>query len=211
MGRTNTTGSSPGFVADWGSIARNTGRLIDWDKVPESYRSTAFFVTLTANAAAAATSLAVAALPKAVRAGQLLFFGETGEVARVTADAAAAATSLTVEALPSAIESGDKATIGGTGARVVKSGKIMAELASGKIIPRDAVTGAETSTGFMVGDCEEGAHQDALSGYGLIVGGVLYRELLPDRGHASFNTWVGEINTAGPGVRLETYSDSRAA
>lgn len=286
MGRTTKTGSSPGFVADWGSVARNGGRQIDWTKVGPAYEGQRYTVkasadaaigavaisvdalpvalpldtilnfgsyaqvtvTLSAQANAAATSLAVNALSGPIPAGTVLNFTGAGEFALTTADAAAGATSISVEALDAQIESADTATYeGGTiqarltasaakgatsltvddlqflvpndaeaiyspgGSKVIKSATIMAELSGGKVIPRKAVTGSETAIGFLVGDVEEDALQDALSGHGLIIGGVVYEDLLPDRDESGFATWITEIKTAGPGLRLETYSDSRAS
>lgn len=211
MARVTTTGSSPGFVADHGSVVRNTGRQILWASVPDKYRTTAVLVKLNGAASADATSLTVDALSGAIPAGTLLHFGESKEFARVTVAAAAGATSLTVEALPAAIEDNDEAYYAGDGVKRIKAGTIMAELAGGKIIPRAAVTGAETSIGLLISDAEEGAVYAAISGHGVFIGGLFYDELLPETGHASFDTWIGEINTAGPGIRLETYSDSRAS
>ena len=104
----------------------------------------------------------------------------------------------------------------------IPAGTIMAELPDGKIIPRKDVTasalidgsqatGAETAVGFLVSDAEEDAKYAALSGYGMFLGGVFYRELLPDHAETAFADWVTEITDLGSQVRLETYSDSRAA
>lgn len=75
-------------------------------------------VTLTANASAAATSIAVTALVNPIPSGTLLRFG-VGKLAYTTANAAAGATSVTVEALPAGLTSGDKATYNGSGMKPV--------------------------------------------------------------------------------------------
>jgi hypothetical protein len=104
----------------------------------------------------------------------------------------------------------------------IPAGTIVAENADGKVIPRADVAaafiahpsdwaGTETSVGFLVSDAVEDARSAALSGYGMFIGGVFYRELLPDHGNASFADWVSEVVDAGYSVRLETFSDSRAA
>jgi hypothetical protein len=210
MPRISHTGSSPGFIADHSSVARNTGRQVSWDNLSDLRRSTAFVVKLAAAAAQGAVALVVDALPQALRRGTLLFFGQAGEYARTTADEPAGEVNVAVEALPAAIEDDDEAVVAGSGMRSIKAGTIVAELADGTIIPRADVTGAETAVGFLISDAQEGAKHDALTGYGVMIGGVVYEDLLPDRDHADFATWIGEINDAGPGVRLETYSDSRA-
>lgn len=279
--------SSPGFVADRKSITRLDGRQIDWNYVPDSYRSTKEIVkvndaaanagdttitvdalpipllagqmlnfgtyapvtvTTSAQAAAAATSISVNALSGPIPSGTVLDFTGAGEFAVLTAAAAAGATSLAVEALDAQIESGDtalfaggtrqarvtanaaagatsltvdelqfpiaddaEATVGGSGDKVIPQGTVMAEMSGGKVVPRADRPGSETAVGFLVGTAYENAREHALTGYGIINGGNVYEDLLPDRDHASFSTFITEINTAGPGVSLQTYSDSRAS
>lgn len=80
-------------------------------------------VTTTAEAAADATSISVAALSGAIPNGTMLYFGQAKELALLTSAAAVGATSLAVQALPSTIESGDSATYAGTtGIKRVVSG-----------------------------------------------------------------------------------------
>jgi len=289
MGRTTRTGSSPGWVADWGSVARNSGRQIDFDKLGLAYEGVKHTIKAAADAAIGAVAITVDALPVALPIDTILNFGEWAQVTVTINDASISAgdTSITVVALPGPIPSGARLNFsggtnaqvvevngdhaagattltvlpldgtiansqtavfeGGTiqarltasaakgatsitvddlqfkvldnaeaifavdGSKVVKSGTIMAELSTGKIIPRKSVTGAETAIGFLVGDAEENAPQDTLSGFGLIIGGVVYEDLLPDRDESAFATWITELKTAGPGLRLETYSDDRAS
>lgn len=209
MGRTYTYDSLPGFVVDPHSINRNSGRKIDWDAVGEGYRSTAFTVKANGAAAQGATSITVDALPGALKAGTILRFG-TAEFAYLTADAAAAATSLTVEALVNGIEDNDEAIYAGTGDKSVPAGTIMAELSSGKLIPRASVTASETSTCILATTAAEndGIGNGNLA-YGCIVGGVIYENLLPDYTHASYATWKGELDnpSVGTGWTWETYED----
>lgn len=209
MGRTTYYDSLPGFVADWDSIDRNSGRQIDWDQVGNAYRSTAFTVKANGAAAQGATSITVDALPGALKAGTILKFG-TAEFAYLTADAAAGATSLTVEALVNGIEDNDEAVFAGDGAKSIPAGTIMAQLSGGKLIPRASVTGSETSTCILASTASEkdgiGSGNQA---YGGIVGGVIYQNLLPDYSHASFATWKGELDepSVGTGWAWETYAD----
>ncbi len=79
------------------------------------------YVRLTANAAAGAIALTVAALSAAVPANTLLYFGP-GLYARTTANAARNATTVAVEALPAAIANGSTATYAGTQMKSVRSG-----------------------------------------------------------------------------------------
>lgn len=105
--------------------------------------------------------------------------------------------------------------------KVLPAGTIVAQNAAGKIVARADVAaasvsngtawaGTETAMGFLISDAEEGSKAASLSGQGVFLGGVFYRELLPDHGNAAFDDWITEITDKGSQVRLETYSDSRA-
>lgn len=285
MKRTNLNVSSPGFIADPGSIQREPlGRLVDFDKVNDTYRAfkktiqtngatsagatsitvdalpvdlplgfilnfgalAPVTVTTSAQANAAATSISVNALSGPIPSGTILNFTGTGEFAVLTADAATGATSLSVEALDATIESGDTATFnggtkqarltaaadqgatsltvdelqfaipdnatatyGGSGSKIVKAGKVVAALSSGKVIPRDQVTASETSLGILVDTASDGSPIDAATGYGLIIGGIVYEELLPDYSHASWSTWKSELEALG--FKFRKFYDSRAS
>lgn len=209
MGRTYTYDSLPGFVVDPHSINRNSGRQIDWDAVGEGYRSSAFTVKANVTSAQGATALTVDALPGPLKAGTILRFGAS-EFAYLTADSAAGDTSLDVEALVNAIEDNDEAIYPGTGDKSIPAGTIMAELSSGKLIPRASVTASETSTCILATTAAEndGIGNGNLA-YGCIVGGVIYENLLPDYTHASYATWKGELDnpSVGTGWTWETYED----
>lgn len=181
------------------------------DSLTATFPAQGKYAELTAAAAAAATSLTVAALPAPINSGATATFQGGTSQARLTAAAAKGGTTLTVDELQFIVANDAEATLGGTGSKVVKAGTIMAELSTGKVIPRKAVTGAETASMIIVSTVEENAKQDAATGYGMFVGGAFYEDLLPDRDESGFATWIGEIRTNGGWVRLEKYSDSRAA
>jgi hypothetical protein len=217
MGRTEYNVSTAAFVADPHSINRlPTGRQIDWDAIGDSYRDTAEIVKLSAAAAADDTTLAVDALPVAIPAGTNLYFGQAKEFARVTANAAAGATSLTVEALPSALEDNDEATIGGAGDKTIPAGTVMAALSSGKMVPRAARPGSETAIGILESAAVEGSKSAALSGYGVIIGGSIYENLLPEATGTPAvidSTFKSELQTAGVGTGFAwfQYGDDTAS
>lgn len=169
------------------------------------------FALTTADAAAGATALTVEALPEAIAAGKTASFKGGTKQARVTTAAVSGGTTLAVDELQFAVADNAEATFGGIGSKIVKAGTIMAQLSTGLVIPRKAVTGAETASMMIVSTVEEGARQDAATGYGMFVGGSFYQDLLPDKDESGFATWIGEIRTNGGWVRLEKYSDSRAA
>jgi hypothetical protein len=168
-------------------------------------------VEVNGDHAAGATTLNVLPLDGTIANSQTALFPGGTKQARLTAAALKGGTTLAVDELQFAIADNATAVYGGTGSKVIKAGTIMAELSSGKVIPRSAVTGAETAVGFLASDAQENAKEAALTGYGVYCGGTFYKELLPDHANASFDTWITEIKTAGPGLRLETYSDSRAS
>jgi hypothetical protein len=198
--------SMPGFVVDPHSVMLNSGRQVDWTKVGPEYSEGGFVVTAPAGAAAAATSIVVTALPGAVKAGTILNFTGTGEAAIVTTDAAAGATSIAVEALDAAIEAADTAPVAGTGKKRLRAGTPVAEDAtSGKVFPRDATNPA---TGLLATDAQEADTSAALSGFGVIVGGAIYQNLLP--GGTPAGAIKTELNTNGYAWVWETYADDRA-
>ena len=206
------------FVVDPHSIVRDDGRQIDWDQVPPDTYATSTGVTATVGAAGAAqgaTSIPVAALAGPIPSGVTLKFTGADEFATLTAPAATGATSLTVAALVNALESGDAATYRTNyGKRVIAAGTVMSELTSGKIVPR-AITTA-TATCILETAAEEGSPSDALSGYGVIIGGALYENMLPEATGGPpkvlNTTWKGELQTAGVGTgfAFRQYADTRS-
>lgn len=222
MGRTEYQVSRAGFVADVGSIDRNNGRQIDWSQVPATYMNGTEH-TIKVNDATVAegdTSFTVDALPVDLPKGTMLDFGthsvdNVKMLAKLSQAAEEGDTTLNVEALGHAIEDDAEATYieGGTGDKKIVAGTIMAELSSGKLVPRKDRPGAETATCILATDAVENSREDALTGYGCIVGGVIYQNLLPEDGDAFFNTAIGELETAGVGTgwTWETYADTRAS
>lgn len=213
MGRTTTSISRPAFIVDPNSIDRNGGRQIDWTNVAARFYTTAVVVTTSATASQGATAVTVTALPGAIPSGTTLDFGGA-KFARLTADAAAGATSLTVAALPTALASGDTATyVGPNGKRVLPAGTVVGDtLGSGLISPRVAST--NTAIGILETTAVEGETIAALSGYGVIVGGVVFENLLPDATGGPPATLAGGIKTelaaAGTGFSFQSYGDNRS-
>lgn len=218
MGRTRSYLSRPGFVVDEHSITREPGRQIDWGYVTDAYRDNALKAKLNGAASSTDTSLTVDALPAALTVGMLLYFGQSGEYARVTAPAALGATTVSVESLPANLEDDDEAVIPGSGdAKTIKAGTVMCELSSGKVVPRAIRPASETSIGLLASDAVENSKEAALSGYGIIVGGVIYENLLPDADGGTpsviSSTYKTELQTAGVGTgfSFRQYADNRAA
>lgn len=210
MGWNNYHSSIPLFVVDWNSVDRNPGRQIDWARVAESRRAGTVYTITTSGAAAAAVALPVTALPVALPAGTILNFTGAGETAILTAPAAAGATSLAVEPLDAAIEASDTATyiISQSNDKVIPGGTVMCVVvASGKMVPRAERPGAEEAIGILISTAIENAKGDALSGHGLIVGGVIYENLLPE----VVTAYKTELENNGTAWAWVTYSDSAEA
>lgn len=102
-----------------------------------------------------------------------------------------------------------------SGTKEIPAGTVMSKLASGKVVPRtdrDIVANpGETASGLLASAASDGARQDAKSGYGLITGGQVYEDLLPDQGDADFATFQTELDDAGTGFRYEVQADDRGA
>lgn len=213
MPRVTDTISRLPFVVDPVSIDRNSGRQIDWDNVAESTRPGAFTVTVgTGGAAIGATTVPVTALPGALPSGVTLDFGGA-KFARLTAAAAAGATSLTVTALVTALVAGDVATYTGaaTGKKRLLAGTVVGSLlGGGKISPRVVTT--NPAIGILESTATEDDSFAALSGYGVLVGGVFYENLLPDATGSPATLAAAvktELTNAGTGFSFEQYGDTR--
>ncbi len=168
-------------------------------------------VRVNTAAIAGATTLTIYPIDGTIaNSSTALFPGGTLQ-ARVTANAAAAATSLTVDELQFAIADDAQATLEGTDDLSIPAGTCVAELSSGKVIPRALAT-SETAIGFLETDATQSDRSAALSGYGIIVGGMLYENLLPDAaGGATISaTYKTELQTAGVGTGFgfSAYADN---
>ncbi|RJQ32797.1 MAG: hypothetical protein C4589_00245 [Peptococcaceae bacterium] len=219
MSRNTFYNVKPAFVVDPNSIARNSGRQIDWDNLPDSYRQGAVTATAATNAASGATQIQVAALAGAIPVGTVLYFGEVGEFARLSASAAAGTTQLPVDATGTTIESGDAAIYPGTGAKMIPAGQAVCELTGGKIIPRVNRPGSEVCLGFLETTAIENEPGHSKSGYSVIVGGVLYENLLPDATAGATtgtisqdykNELASATNGNAVGFAFEQYQDNRS-
>lgn len=211
MGWTTHYDEALPFVANAHSLVHGPGRQIDWAAAGDIYGGDAFVVEAAATADATDEAIVVAPLPGPIPAGAVLYFG-TGKFARLTADAAADDEALEVEALENAITDGDTAVYyPGKQPKAIPAGTIMAELDSGKLVPR-AVSGADTATHILESTASE-SDVTGHAGYGVLVGGVIFSNLLPDAGAANFSTWLGELAAAGVGTgwHWSTYADNTAS
>lgn len=98
-----------------------------------------------------------------------------------------------------------------TSYKVLPAGKIMVELPSGKLVTRAERPGAEEAIGILETSASEGDKGAALTGYGLIIGGVIHDNLLPDAADAALTTYKMELDANGTGFAFRTYADDRAS
>jgi hypothetical protein len=220
-----------GTVMNFGAVAPVTatvgvaGTAIDATSVPVAALSGAIpsgtvlnftgagkFAVLTAAAAAGATSLTVEALDVALVSTNAATYPGGTKIARATADAAAAATSITVDELPLAIEDNDEAVIVGSGAKFLPSGTACGKLlGDGKVSPRIVTTNPAFC--LLLTDAAEDSRTDARTGYGVVRGGVIYENLLPEAAGTPpvlVTAVKTELNANGTGFSFEQYGDSSA-
>lgn len=176
------------------------------------------FVKLTADAAAAATTLTVEAIPNALEGGETATYQGGDKVLRLAADALEGATSITVEPPQFAIADDSEAfgdyTTNSDGRRL-DAGTIMSRSAvNGKMIPRSIVTDAasEPATEVLRSDAFELSPVAAKSGYGSIIDGILYENLMPDANSSGdvSGTYKTELNTSGCKFKFTDWRDSRS-
>ena len=160
------------------------------------------------------------AMKNAYGFGKTVPLGFEEAVQKVTAELAkegmVGATSLAVTALPTALVTNDVAThtiTPASGSKVLKAGTAVGVLAgSGKLRPR--VVTANPAIGLLESDAIELDRSAALTGYGVIVGGVIYENLLPDATGGPPKTIAAGIKTelaaAGTGFAWEVYQDTRS-
>lgn len=96
-----------------------------------------------------------------------------------------------------------------TGKKVVPAGTVMYEVTpGGKMAPADAVGAApadERVLGLLRTNAIEGDKSAATSGYGVIIGGAIYEDLLPVPGQ------VAGLADVGKGFAFYPYSDDRVS
>lgn len=205
----------PSFIVDQHSIDRDGGHQIDWDAVPDSYRDDSIEVVLSGVHSAGATVLHLeGGLTGALSAGQALYFGETGEFVLVATTAEEGASAVSVQATPQTLEDGDTATKIGSGKKTIRAGTAMVGAdTNDPLVPRG--TGAAgTADCLLATTAVEDEPHAALSGYGVIVGGVVYENLLPDAAPdtgALATAIKTELNASTKGFVYRVYEDDRAS
>jgi hypothetical protein len=214
MGRTTTNTTRPAFVADPGSIDRNTGRQVDWTNVPTTFK----------NADGNKVILAGTVMSGEVNSDGI---GDAGKMvprsATTTVTVAVSSNVATATATAHPFKVGDTVYITGANLAYVNGEKTVASVPTANTFTFAAVgadasaTGTITTAwrtcGILETNATENSTTDSLSGYGVIVGGVVYENLLVDATGtpkvlpAQYKTELSEL---GLGFYYATYQDSRS-
>lgn len=156
--RTEFNGTRPAFLFG-NKYVQSTGRQVDWDQIPDSYRQGAVKVTAGANASQNATTMTLNfALGAVLAKGTVLDFGggKFARLAQAVTGTGANLASIAVDSLVTAISNADVAYYGGSGPKFIAAGTIMATLSSGKVVPDSLATrvydAAATAKGTNTGN-----------------------------------------------------------
>jgi len=210
MGWTNTTRvSQNGAVVDPQSVVLNSGRQVDWAKVSTSFQNSEGNKAIPAlkvvsetldgkivPRATTTTLTSVVVSSNVATATKVAHGFEVGEVLRI-----AGANLSYVNGLKeiATVADADTFTFTATGANATATGTILAVRKANALLATQAI---ENNT------------SDAVSGYGCIVGGVFYENLLPDAAGdpAVLSADIKEeLALTGTGFAFEQYGDTRSA
>jgi hypothetical protein len=211
MGRTTYYPSRPAFVVDPQSLVRNSGRQINWDKVPTSYKNSDGKKVI-----AAGTVLGLTV------AGQGVPRAATQTLTSVVVASNVATATLTAHGYAV----GDKLTIAGANLAYANGTIVVVSVPTANTFTYAAVGSDATATGTITAaytaqciletDAVEDQASDSKSGYGCLVGGMLYENRLADATGTPKvlpSAYKSELQTAGVGTGFgfEQFSDSRAS
>ena len=93
------------------------------------------------------------------------------------------------------------------GVNRIREGTIVGERANGYIVPLIGATGEPAPFGILISSAHRESRSDAKTGYGVIVGGVIYENLLAEYGEVGFEAARDAL--VGTGFVFETYEDDR--
>lgn len=204
--RTTTYASRLPFIVDPRSIVRNSGRQINWSKLPSSY-------------------IAPGEQGKRVVAGTVV--GELGgqvvpcAASQTLTSVVVASNVATATLVGHGYAVGDKLTIAGGSLAYANGAIVVASVPDADTFTYAAVgadasaTGTITARPTALAILETNAHElsssDALTGYSCIIGGALFGNLLPDATgspKALPEAYVTELQAAGTGFAFESYANS---
>lgn len=194
-----------GFVVDPNSIVKNFGRKINWDGVVDTDSKDNKQII----GGAFVSQKGGGVVPRKEAEVAITNLTETGGTATVTASG-------------HGLQVGDKVTIEGASVADYNGDYEVASVPDADTFTVDGVTGSPADDGGgataiskAIGILYEGINQAErernLAGQAILIGGVIYENLLPDSGDADFDTFKAEAVSAGNGFTWETYSDNRVS
>jgi len=199
MGRTTRNASRPGLIANDSSIDLNSGRTVDWANVPTSRENADGDKEITAG------------MPMSFSANGMIPRSDTEFSLSNLTESGGTATATTSN--DHNYEVGDEVTISGTTnydgtyeITAVPSATTFEFSISGSPADESSGTVVIEANGLIRTNAIEGEPSHSLSGYGVVVGGVVYGNLLPV---SLTDTYKSELQDHGSGFVFETYEDNR--
>lgn len=206
MSRTTSNVGKPGFILGVNYDA-NDGRQVDFDRVPASFENADGNKELPGGTVVSELGSGKV-VPRSSTKGSITNLTETGETATATEAGHGR-------------EVGDEITIEGAGeagyngtwtiASVVDADNYTFDVGATVVDDSTGATVYTKASGILLATALEGDDIDAISGYGLVIGGVVFKNLLEEDGNGDFDTWLSELKEAGTGFAFETYSDDRSS
>jgi len=204
MGRTNYNVGRPGFILGVNYDA-NDGRQVDFDRVPVSFKNSDGNKKVPGGTVVSETG-AGKVVPRSSTKGTVSNLTQTSGTATATQTAHGYETGDTVT-----IAGADQAEYNGDHVITVTDADTYTfSVDSGATTPATGtITAYIKADAILLASAVENDNNAALSGYGVVIGGVVFKNLLQESGNADFDTWLSELKEAGTGFAFETYSDDR--
>ena len=194
-------------VVDEASLERTTGAQVQWSRVTATNADSAKIVRAFAVVGRTASG---ALVPRSV-AATLTSVVVTANVATVTlvAHGYAVGDVITVAGANLAYANGRKTVL-----TVPTADTFTVEATGGNATATGTITGNYAAVGFIETDATQNAPAEAATGYGVVVGGVIYESILPDASGGPPKTLSAaikaELVTSGCTFKFAPYTDSRA-
>lgn len=205
MSRTTETVGTPGFILGVNYDA-NDGRQVDFDRVPASFEN-ADGNKEVPGATVVSELGSGKVIPRSATKGTISNLDETGETATATENGHDR-------------EVGDEVTIEGANTDAYNGTWTITSVSEnswdfeiGETVAEDTDGGTVymKASAILLATALEGDNIAAKSGYGVVLGGVVFKNLLAQSDHSDFDTWLSELKEAGTGFVFEEYSDDRSS
>ncbi|MDZ7658073.1 hypothetical protein [Fodinibius sp.] len=207
MSRTTSNVGKPGFILGVNYDA-NDGRQVDFSRVPTSFEN-----------ADGNKELPGGTVVSELGSGKVVPRSSTkAAITNLTEDGTGTATATAAD---HGYEVGDEIKITGAGVDAYNGTWTIATVPDADTFTFDGVSGSPAddgsgatavivAMGILLATALQGDTQDAISGYGLVIGGVVFKNLLEEDGNSDFDTWLSELKENGTGFVFESYSDDRS-